>query len=76
MEIGDWEGEEELAADNLNRIYHSIYAKAADDVDPSALEMLLEAVWDYWQHNPGLTELDEDEIEAFVEWLYNEAETE
>ncbi|GLP98073.1 hypothetical protein [Paraferrimonas sedimenticola] len=75
LDIGDWDGEEDLAADILNRIYHTVYARADEDIDTGLLEELLEAVWSYWQHNPGLTELDEDEVDAFVDWLYSQVES-
>ena len=68
--VGDWEGEEELAADNLNRLYHAVYDAADDDMDPASLEAMLETIWPYWQHNPELTELDDEMIEGFVDSLY------
>ncbi|TKB57489.1 hypothetical protein [Ferrimonas aestuarii] len=68
--IGDWEGEEEIAADNLNRIYHAVYDAADVDVDPSLLETMLESIWSHWQHNPELVELDDDLIQGVVDSLY------
>ncbi|SDJ70857.1 hypothetical protein SAMN04488540_11227 [Ferrimonas sediminum] len=69
--IGDWEGEEEIAADNLNRLYHAVYDAADDDMEPASLESMLDAIWPYWQHNPELVELDDDMIAGFVESLFD-----
>lgn len=69
-EIGEWEGQEPLAAENLNRIYHALYDNADDDIETERLELMLETVWPHWQQNPELLELDDDLIEAFVEAVF------
>jgi len=75
-EVGEWEGEEELAADNINRIYHHLY-QVVDPTTPMVLfREMLEAIWPYWQHQPGLLELDDDLIEHFVTFLIDEFEVE
>ncbi|GAA4896224.1 hypothetical protein [Ferrimonas pelagia] len=70
-EVGEWEGEETLAAENLNRMYHAVYDKADDDVDTILLEEMLESIWLDWQHNPQLLELDDEMIDTFVEALFS-----
>lgn len=71
-EVGEWEGEEELAADNINRIYHRLHDVVDPDIDPGLLRAMMEAVWPYWQHQPGLVELDDETIEHFVLYLIEE----
>ncbi len=70
-EVGEWEGEEALAAENLNRLYHAVYDAADSEIEPALLEEMLSAVWPHWQFNPQLLELDDDLIDAFVETLFS-----
>ena len=71
-EVGEWEGEESLAADNINRIYHALCDKVDAETDPAVLREMMEAVWPYWQHQPGLVQLDDETIEHFVLFLIEE----
>ncbi|SHG88866.1 hypothetical protein [Ferrimonas marina] len=69
-EVGEWEGQEALAAENINRLYHAVYDMADNDIDVALLEQMLESVWPTWQFNPQLLELDDDMLDAFVEALF------
>ncbi|MDP2560378.1 hypothetical protein [Psychrobium sp. 1_MG-2023] len=73
-EVGEWEGEEALAADNINRIYHKLYQVIDPNIDVNLFREMLEAIWPYWQYQPGLLELDDDLIEHFVTFLIEEFE--
>lgn len=71
-EVGEWEGQEEVAAENINRIYHCLCEKVDPEIDPELLRHMMESVWPYWQHQPGLVELDDETIEHFVLYLIEE----
>ena len=71
-EIGDWEGEEETAVDNINLVYHRLFETASDDTDIVLFREMLEAIWPYWQHQPGLVELDDELIDHFIAFLIEE----
>ncbi|NRA61080.1 MAG: hypothetical protein HRU25_09265 [Psychrobium sp.] len=73
-EVGPWEGEEELACENINRIYHYLYQVVDPSTDIDLFRDMLEAIWPYWQHQPGLLEVDEDLIQHFVTFLIDEFE--
>ena len=60
--VGDWDGEEELVAERLNEIFHSLYDLAEEDIDTEILARLLTMVWHYWIGLPELPELETDEI--------------
>lgn len=60
--VGDWEGEEEIVAERINEIYHTLYNLAEDDIDPEELTQLLELVWDAWIGQESLPELDMEDI--------------
>jgi hypothetical protein len=60
--VGDWEGEEEIVAERINEIYHTLYNLAEEDIAPEELTTLLELVWDTWIGQEALPELDMDDI--------------
>jgi hypothetical protein len=73
-EVGEWEGEEELAAENINRIYHHFYVTVDPTTDLNLFREMIEAIWPYWQYQPGLLEVDEELIVHFVTFLIDEFE--
>lgn len=73
-EVGEWEGEEELAAENINRIYHHFYETVDPTTDINLFREMIEAIWPYWQYQPGLLEVDEELIVHFVTFLIDEFE--
>ncbi|MFI3245704.1 MAG: hypothetical protein R3Y10_04340 [Ferrimonas sp.] len=70
-EVGEWEGQEALAAENINTLLHAVYDQADKDIEVTQLEHMLDSVWPNWQYNPQLLELDDDMVDAFVEALFN-----
>lgn len=70
-EVGEWEGQEALAAENINLLFHAVYDRADHDIEVTQLEQMLESVWPNWQYNPQLLELDDDMVYAFVDALFN-----
>jgi len=71
-QVGEWEGEEEIATDNINRVYHRLFETVNDDTDLGLFREMLEAIWPYWQHQPGLVDLDDELIEHFIAFLIEE----
>lgn len=60
--VGDWEGQEEQVAEKLNEIYHTLYDRAEEDIDPEILTILLERVWDTWIGQDVLPDIETDDI--------------
>ena len=60
--VGDWDGHEEIVAERINEIYHTIYDLAEEDISPSELEQLLALVWDAWIGQESLHELESEDI--------------
>ncbi|MGB1296842.1 MAG: hypothetical protein ACPG8A_01145 [Psychrobium sp.] len=73
-EVGEWEGEEELAAENINRIYHHLFSVIEESTDLDLFMQMIDAVWPYWQYQPGLLEVDDELIAHFVTFLIEEFE--
>lgn len=66
--VGDWDGQEELVAEKLNEIYHTLYQLAEDDISVNELETLLELVWHVWIGQDVLPDLESDDI---YDWSRN-----
>lgn len=60
--VGDWDGQEELVAEHINEIYHTLYGMAEDDIATEELTELLELVWETWIPQDVLPELLQDDI--------------
>ncbi len=63
--VGDWDGQEEIVAERVNEIYHTLYDLAEEDIDTVILERLLALIWDYWI---GQDELPDIESEDIYDW--------
>ncbi|OUR62299.1 hypothetical protein A9Q74_05505 [Colwellia sp. 39_35_sub15_T18] len=60
--VGDWEGQEEIVAEKVNEIYHTLYDLAEEDIDTEELEQLLALVWDAWIGQDVLPDLESEDI--------------
>ncbi len=60
--VGDWEGQEEIVAEKINEIYHTLYDLAEEDIDTEELEQLLALVWDEWIGQDVLPDLESEDI--------------
>ncbi|GAA6204371.1 MULTISPECIES: hypothetical protein [Thalassotalea] len=66
--VGDWDGQEELVAENLNEIYHTLYDYAEEDIEPEVLNQLLALVWENWIGQDALAEIESSDIS---DWCQN-----
>jgi hypothetical protein len=68
--VGEWEGREQLAADNVNRIYKAIFdtvdADADADYDQDRLDQIIHDVWDDWGSEESLLTITDNEIAGYV----------
>ncbi len=60
--VGDWEGQEEIVAEHINEIYHTLYDLVEEDIEAEILESLLALVWDTWIGQESLPDLETDDI--------------
>ena len=60
--VGDWEGQEEIVAEKVNEIYHTLYDLAEEDIETEVLEQLLALVWDAWIGQEALPDLESEDI--------------
>jgi len=60
--VGDWEGQEEIVAERVNEIYHTLYNLAEEDISTEVLTQLLELVWETWIGQEALPDLEMDDI--------------
>ncbi|MCH8538720.1 MAG: hypothetical protein LAT66_13240 [Alkalimonas sp.] len=64
-DVGDWEGEEELVADQLNAIYHAVWPLIPDDTPTGEVESLLSLLWQQLANDNLILEASEDEL---IDW--------
>ena len=67
--VGDWDGQEDLAAQQINRIYDALYEAAPDEYNDDQLSELMHCAWDVWGSEGKLLVITDDAIEAYVGWL-------
>jgi hypothetical protein len=72
--VGDWEGQEEQVAEKLNEIYHTLYDRAEEDIEPEVLITLLESVWDTWIGEESLPDIESDDIYDWCQHLLENRE--
>jgi hypothetical protein len=65
--VGDWEGKEETAASQFNKILDAIYEAAPDDTYDTRLSEIAKYAWDDWGSEDSLLTLTEEEIQEYAE---------
>ena len=66
--VGDWKGQEMLAAYNINRIYQAVYDAAPVDINERTLrKTLLDVRNDWLVDGSGLLSLTNEQIEAYAQ---------
>ena len=65
-QVGDWEGQEETVAENLNELIHIAWQKLPDDTDADKIEKIIEGIW---QHLRGDLAIIEAEQEELIDWV-------
>lgn len=64
--VGEWDGQEQLAADNCNRIQDAMYDAAPDEYNDDQLHGLMKVIWDCWGSEEDLLTITDDQISKFV----------
>ncbi len=72
--VGDWEGQEELVAEKINELYHTMYGYAEEDIEPEVLTQLLALVWENWIGQEALPELESDDISDWCKHILDNRE--
>lgn len=72
--VGDWDGQEELVAEQLNEIYHMLYHLAEEDIEVEVLSQLLEQVWETWIGQDCLPDLETDDIYSWCRQVLDNRE--
>lgn len=66
-DMEQWEDQAEEASDKLNLILHLLYDRAPEDIPVSALEKLIQQVWELWQDDVHLLDIEEDDLCDWVD---------
>ena len=65
--VGEWDGHEELAAENCNKIQDAMYEAAPDEYNDDQLHELMKLIWDQWGSREDLLTITDKQISEFVE---------
>lgn len=73
--VGDWNGQEQRAADNLNRIYHALdeclfhILVMGDEKNyhPEIYDAVMSRVWGDWKNSPALLTLTHEAMEKYIQ---------
>lgn len=71
--VGDWDGAEELAATQVNRIYRAIENSLPPSVDPQLAHNIFRRVWDDWGYDMRLLDITDTEIRRYIVTLLRTA---
>ena len=74
-DVGDWGGQEQLAADNLNRIYHALDLRICPIIivgderqwDPRLYGEIMSHVWGDWMRRDTLLSITNEQIREYVD---------
>lgn len=67
LELGDWEGEEELVADKLNELLHYCWDLIPEDLSVESIEEVLNGVWDNLRGDTLLIDVEIDQLQDWVQ---------
>jgi hypothetical protein len=65
--VGEWDGQEELAAENVNKIYYATYNAAPEEINDTTLHEIMHSVWDDWGSEEELLTITDEQIHEYVE---------
>lgn len=64
--IGDWDGQEELAAAQVNRIYRLLDASLSPSVPPQLAHNIFSRVWDDWGYDMRLLDATDEDFRRYA----------
>lgn len=65
--VGDWDGDEETASEQFNKIIDAIYEAAPDETYDTKLYEIVKYAWNDWGSEEKLLTLTDDEIKKYAE---------
>lgn len=64
--VGEWDGQEETAAENFNQIQDALYDAAPDHYNDDQLYELMSTAWDIWGSDEKLLTITDEQIKEYV----------
>ena len=65
--VGEWDGDEQTACDNINRIRCALYKASPDTITEADLAQLFGMAWDTWGSDENLLSITDDQIRDYVQ---------
>ena len=64
--VGDWDGQEENAAKQFNRIIFEIYSCVSENTSDDTIDDVKKMAWDFWGSNDNLLNVTDEQISEYV----------
>ena len=65
-DVGDWEGQEEQVAENLNELIHVAWQCLPEDLPCNEIETIINGIWQHLRGDTAIIEADFDEL---LDWV-------
>lgn len=66
IDVGDWEGEEELVCERLNELIHVAWARLPEDLGCEQIDNIINEIWEQLRGDLALVDAEFDEL---LDWL-------
>lgn len=66
QDVGDWEGDEEQVAENLNELIHAAWQQIPEDTSCELIEEIITGIWDVLRGDTAILEADFEEL---IDWV-------
>lgn len=70
--VGEWSGNEAVAADNFNLIIDGLYDAAPDEYNDLQMHQIIKAAWDDWGSLDELLTASKNKIHEYVKSVMDE----
>lgn len=64
--MGEWNGNETLAAEKFEKIQRALFNACPDDYDDEKIIDLFQDAWDYWGSTENLLTISDNQIDEYV----------
>ncbi|WP_199611573.1 hypothetical protein [Flocculibacter collagenilyticus] len=67
MDVGDWEGEEEIVADRLNEMLYLAWNHLPEDISTEKADTILAGIWEQFRGETAILEASLDDLLMWTE---------
>jgi hypothetical protein len=65
-QVGDWEGQEQTVAENLNELIHIAWQQLPEETDADTIDGIINGIWQSLRGDVAIIEAEQDEL---IDWV-------